>query len=122
MTTRPVKARTGSSILLAVLTAFATTVGMCPVANATGPLAQVTYQLSGSAKNEFLRQKQPPIEINSQASAFFREPGILLARGKISRENDWFLRSPYRCADLPLFRYPAHGVNDLVVCLGVIQL
>ena len=49
MTTRPVKARTGSSILLAVLAAFATTVGMCRVANATGPLAQVTYQLSGSA-------------------------------------------------------------------------
>src|SRR5260370_29559903 len=36
--------------LLAVLAAFATTVGTCGVANATGPLNQVvTYQLSGSA-------------------------------------------------------------------------
>jgi Mycobacterium membrane protein len=49
MTTRPIKAPTGSSILLAVLTAFATTVGICGVANATGPQSQVTYQLSGSA-------------------------------------------------------------------------
>ena len=49
MTTRPIKARTGSTILLAVLTAFATTVGICGVANATGPQSQVTYQLSGSA-------------------------------------------------------------------------
>ena len=50
MTTRPVKARTRSSILLAVLAAFATTVGTCGVANATGPETQVvTYQLSGSA-------------------------------------------------------------------------
>jgi Mycobacterium membrane protein len=48
-TTRPVKARTGSSILLAVLAAFATTVGICGAANATGPQSQVTYQLSGSA-------------------------------------------------------------------------
>jgi Mycobacterium membrane protein len=48
-TTRPVKARTGSSVLLAVLTAVATTIGMCSVANATGPQTQVTYQLSGSA-------------------------------------------------------------------------
>jgi hypothetical protein len=49
MPTRPIKARTGSSILLAMLTAFATTVGICGVANATGPQSQVTYQLSGSA-------------------------------------------------------------------------
>ncbi|HME76795.1 MAG TPA: MmpS family transport accessory protein [Mycobacterium sp.] len=49
MPTRPVKARTGSSVLLAVLTAVATTIGMCGVANATGPQTQVTYQLSGSA-------------------------------------------------------------------------
>jgi hypothetical protein len=49
ITTRPVKARTGSSILLAVLVAFTTTVGTCGVANATGPVTQVTYQLSGSA-------------------------------------------------------------------------
>jgi Mycobacterium membrane protein len=49
MTKRPVNARRGSSILLAVLTAFATTVATCGAANATGPLAQVTYQLSGSA-------------------------------------------------------------------------
>jgi Mycobacterium membrane protein len=49
MPTRPVKARTGSSILLAALTAFATTVGICGVANATGSQSQVTYQLSGSA-------------------------------------------------------------------------
>jgi hypothetical protein len=48
-TTRPVKARAGSSILLAVLAAFATTVGICGAANATGPQSQVTYQLSGSA-------------------------------------------------------------------------
>ena len=47
--TRPVKARTGSSILLAVLTALATTVGVCGEANATGQQHQVTYQLSGSA-------------------------------------------------------------------------
>ncbi len=49
ITTRPVKAHAGSSILLAVLTAFAATVGICGAANATGPVAQVTYQLSGSA-------------------------------------------------------------------------
>jgi hypothetical protein len=49
MPTRPVKARTGSSILLAVLTAFATAVGIGGVANATGPQSEVTYQLSGSA-------------------------------------------------------------------------
>ena len=49
MPTRPVKARTGSSILLAVLTAFATTAGIGGVANATGPQSQVTYQLTGSA-------------------------------------------------------------------------
>jgi len=36
-------------VLLAVLTAVATTIGMCGVANATGPQTQVTYQLSGSA-------------------------------------------------------------------------
>ena len=48
-TTRPVKARTGSSILLAVLTALATTVGICGAANATGQQPQVTYQLSGSS-------------------------------------------------------------------------
>jgi predicted secreted Zn-dependent protease len=50
-TTRPVKARTGSSILIAVLAAVATTVGPCWVADATGPASQVvvTYQLSGSA-------------------------------------------------------------------------
>lgn len=49
MPTRPFTARTGSSIPLAVLTAFATTIGICGVANATGPQSQVTYQLSGSA-------------------------------------------------------------------------
>jgi hypothetical protein len=49
MPTRPVKARTGSSILLAVLTALATTVGVCGEANATGQQSQVTYQLSGSS-------------------------------------------------------------------------
>jgi hypothetical protein len=32
-----------------VLAAFATTVGICGAANATGPQSQVTYQLSGSA-------------------------------------------------------------------------
>ncbi len=48
-TPRQIKHRTRSSIGLAALTAFATTVGMCGVANATGPLVQVTYQLSGSA-------------------------------------------------------------------------
>jgi hypothetical protein len=48
-TPRRVKHRARSSIGLAALTAFATTVGMCGVANATGPVAQVTYQLSGSA-------------------------------------------------------------------------
>ena len=37
------------STLFAILTALATTVGMCGVANATGPESQVTYQLSGSA-------------------------------------------------------------------------
>jgi hypothetical protein len=35
--------------IFAALTAFATTVGMCGVANATGPESQLTYQLSGSA-------------------------------------------------------------------------
>jgi Mycobacterium membrane protein len=45
----PVKARAGSSMPFAVLTAFATTVGICGVANATGAETHVTYQLSGSA-------------------------------------------------------------------------
>ena len=49
MTTRPVKARTRLSIMLAALTALAPTTGVCGVANATGPLSQVTYQLTGSA-------------------------------------------------------------------------
>jgi Mycobacterium membrane protein len=49
MTTRPVEARTGSSMLLALLTGFATTVGICGVANATGPPTQLTYELTGSA-------------------------------------------------------------------------
>ncbi len=35
--------------VLAVLTALATTVWICGVANATGPPPKVTYQLSGSA-------------------------------------------------------------------------
>jgi hypothetical protein len=35
--------------IFAALTAFATTVGMCGVANATGSESQLTYQLSGSA-------------------------------------------------------------------------
>jgi Mycobacterium membrane protein len=35
--------------LFAVLPAVATTVWVCGVANATGPLPQVTYQLTGSA-------------------------------------------------------------------------
>jgi hypothetical protein len=35
--------------IFAALTAFATTVGTCGVANATGPESQLTYQLSGSA-------------------------------------------------------------------------
>ena len=38
-TPRQIKHRTRWSIGLAALTAFATTVGMCGVANATGPLA-----------------------------------------------------------------------------------
>ena len=49
LTPRRVKPRVGSSILLAVLTAVATPVGTCGVAQATGPESQVTYQLSGSA-------------------------------------------------------------------------
>jgi Mycobacterium membrane protein len=46
---RQVGGRLGPSILLAVLTAFATTIGMCGVAAAVDPPPQVTYQLSGSA-------------------------------------------------------------------------
>ena len=46
---RRVTHRAWSSIGLAALTAFAATVEISGVANATGPLAQVTYQLSGSA-------------------------------------------------------------------------
>ena len=48
-TSRPVKHRSGASILCATLVAFTTTVGICGQANATGPQTQVTYQLSGSA-------------------------------------------------------------------------
>lgn len=48
-TARPVKHRSGASILCATLVAFTTTVGICGQANATGPQTQVTYQLSGSA-------------------------------------------------------------------------
>jgi predicted secreted Zn-dependent protease len=49
-TTRPINAHKGSSILVAVLACFATTVATCGVATATGPDSQVvTYQLSGSA-------------------------------------------------------------------------
>ena len=47
-TPRPAKHVASLSILLAALTAFATT-GMCGMANATGPQSQVTYELSGSA-------------------------------------------------------------------------
>ncbi|MBV8178282.1 MAG: hypothetical protein JO045_05630 [Mycobacterium sp.] len=46
-TPRRVKHVASLSILVAVATAFATTVGMCGVANATGPQSQVTYELSG---------------------------------------------------------------------------
>ena len=46
---RPSGRRPSPSLLFAALTAFATTAGMCGVANATGPDTQVTYQLSGSA-------------------------------------------------------------------------
>jgi hypothetical protein len=48
-TPRPAKHVASLSILLAPLTAFATAVGVCGVANATGPQSQVTYELSGSA-------------------------------------------------------------------------
>jgi Mycobacterium membrane protein len=41
--------RPDPSLLFAALTAFATTAGMCAVANATVTNTQVTYQLSGSA-------------------------------------------------------------------------
>ena len=46
---RRVGHRSGASIICAALTAFATTIGICGVANATGSPTQVTYQLSGSA-------------------------------------------------------------------------
>jgi hypothetical protein len=46
---RRVEHRSGASIICAALTAFATTIGVCGVANATGSQSQVTYQLSGSA-------------------------------------------------------------------------
>jgi Mycobacterium membrane protein len=45
---RQVGRRLGPSIF-ATLTAFATAVGMCGAANATGSESQLTYQLSGSA-------------------------------------------------------------------------
>ena len=48
-TPRPAKHVASLSILLAALTAFATTVGICGPANATGSQSEVTYQLSGSA-------------------------------------------------------------------------
>lgn len=48
-TPRRVEHRSGASIICAALTAFATTIGICGVANATGSQSQVTYQLSGSA-------------------------------------------------------------------------
>ncbi|MDT5045458.1 MAG: hypothetical protein QOG75_1311 [Mycobacterium sp.] len=48
-TPRRIGHRSGASIICAVLTAFATTIGICGVANATGSQSQVTYQLSGSA-------------------------------------------------------------------------
>jgi hypothetical protein len=48
-TPRRVKHVASLSTLVAVPTAFATTVGMCGLANATGPQSQVTYELSGSA-------------------------------------------------------------------------
>lgn len=48
-TPRRVEHRSGASIICAALTAFATTMGICGVANATGSQSQVTYQLSGSA-------------------------------------------------------------------------
>ena len=38
-----------SKLSFAALTAFATTVAMCGVANATGSESQLTYQVSGSA-------------------------------------------------------------------------
>jgi hypothetical protein len=48
-TPRRVEHRSRASIICAALTAFATTIGICGVANATGSQSQVTYQLSGSA-------------------------------------------------------------------------
>jgi len=48
-TPRRVEHRSGASIICAALTAFATTMGICGVASATGSQSQVTYQLSGSA-------------------------------------------------------------------------
>jgi hypothetical protein len=48
-TPRRVGRRSAASIFSAAMTAFATTVGLCGPANATGPQSQVTYQLSGSA-------------------------------------------------------------------------
>ena len=48
-TPRRVEHRSGASIICAALTAFATTIGICGVASATGSQSQVTYQLSGSA-------------------------------------------------------------------------
>ena len=48
-TPRRVEHRSGASIICAALTAVATTMGICGVANATGSQSQVTYQLSGSA-------------------------------------------------------------------------
>jgi hypothetical protein len=48
-TPRRVEHRSGASIICAALTAFATTMWICGVANATGSQSQVTYQLSGSA-------------------------------------------------------------------------
>jgi Mycobacterium membrane protein len=48
-TARRIDHRSAASVLLAAVTAVATTVGLSGPANATGSQSQVTYQLTGSA-------------------------------------------------------------------------
>ena len=88
---RRVEHRSGASIICAALTAFATTIGICGVANATGSQSQVTYQLSGSAPvadyisyqtdTGQLHQVNAPLPWSTQFTAFGGQVFVISAQG-----------------------------------------
>jgi hypothetical protein len=89
-TPRPVKHLASLSILLAVSTGFATTVGVCAVAAATAPPPQVTYELSGSAPVAdyvsyqtdagHMQQAHAPLPWQTQFNSFGNEVFVISAQ------------------------------------------